>query len=171
MNQQDKELLQERSRYLAMEPATIDSGREMMDVVTFSLAGESYAIDSLFVKEIYQLRACTPLPGTPAFVLGIINVRGQILSVVNLKTFFQLPETGLGELNKVIRVSNENMEFGILADEVMGTLLIAKDTIQAAIPTISGPGAEYLLGVTPGSILVLNIQKILEDKSLIIDVN
>ncbi|MFZ4571337.1 MAG: chemotaxis protein CheW [Bacteroidales bacterium] len=169
MNKEHRELLQERSRNLAREPEASDAGREMMDVVAFSLAGESYAIDSSFVREIYPLKAYTPLPGTPDFVLGIMNIRGQILSVVNLKTFFQLPETGLGELNKVLRLSNENMEFGILADEVIGTQQIAKDTIQPAIPTIIGRGAEYLLGVSRESILVLNVLKILEDKSLVID--
>ncbi len=169
MKQEHKTLLLERARLLAREPETPVTGKGFIDVVTFSLAGETYAIESLFVREIYPLRAYTPLPGTPDFVLGIINVRGQILSVINLKTFFHLPVGGLGELNKVIIVNDKNLEFGILADEVLGTMQIAKENVQPAIPTMSGVGAEYLLGVTPGSILVLNIKRILEDKAIIVD--
>ncbi len=170
MKKEHKILLQDRAKKLSMEPGVSDSGREFMDVITFSLSTETYAIESVFVREVYPLKTYTLLPGTPDFILGIINVRGQILSVTNLKKFFHLPEAGIGELNKVIIVSNGLMEFGILADVVHGTRRIAKNIIQQAPPTISGVGADYLLGVTSGSIIVLNIQAILEDKSIIVDI-
>jgi len=92
----------------------------IIEVIAFTLVTEIYGIESNFVKEVYTLTDFTPLPGVPSYIFGIINVRGQILPVIDLKKFFNLPEKGLGELNKVIILSNGLMEFGILADVVLG---------------------------------------------------
>lgn len=103
--------------------------KEFLEIIEFRLASETYGIESAFVREVYPLKDFTPLPGAPPFVLGIINVRGQILSVVDLKKFFNLPQKGLGELNKVIIIRNEQLEFGILADVMLGTRPISLETI------------------------------------------
>jgi purine-binding chemotaxis protein CheW len=170
MKKEHEILLQDRARKLSLEPPVSVSGKEVMDVITFSLASETYAIESVFVREVYPLKAYTSLPGTPDFVLGIVNVRGQILSVINLKKFFHLPEAGIGELNKVIIVRNGRMEFGILADVVHGTRQIAKSLIQQPLPTITGIGADFLLGVTRDSLILLNIEHMLQDQSIIVDI-
>jgi purine-binding chemotaxis protein CheW len=89
--------------------------------------------------------------------------------VIDLKKFFSLPEKGLGELNKVIIVHNERMEFGILADIIHGTRSVAPDSIQTSLPNISGIGAEYLKGVTNEHLIILDAQKILEDENIIVN--
>jgi len=109
------------------------------------------------------------MPGVPPFIFGIINVRGQILPVVDLKKFFNLPEKGLGELNKVIILCNDQMEFGILADVVHGTQTIEVEDIQVVPFTVSGIGEEYLKGVTKESLIVLNAERILSDNSIIVN--
>jgi purine-binding chemotaxis protein CheW len=121
------------------------------------------------VREAYPLKDFTPLPGTPPFVLGIINLRGQILSVVDLKKFFDLPEEGLGQLNKLIILHNEQMEFAILADDILGARPMALGEILAAPPTVSGIGAEYLRGVTAGHVIILDAEKILSDGKIIVN--
>lgn len=127
----------------------------------FRLATEKYGLESAFVREVYPLKELTPLPGVPPFVLGIVNVRGQILSVIDLKKFFNLPEKGLGQLNKLIILRKKQMEFGILADEILGARSVALDAIQAPPPTVSGVGAEYLRGVTSERVILLDAEKIL----------
>ena len=87
----------------------------VIEIITFTLATETYGVESAFVREVYPLKEFTPLPGLPPFIFGIICVRGQILPVVDLKKFFNLPEKGLGEMNKVIILGNGQMEFGIMA--------------------------------------------------------
>ena len=101
-------------------------------------------------------------------MLGIVNVRGQILSVVNLKKFFGLPEKGLGQLNKLIILRNERMEFAILADEILGARTLAVDAIQASPSTLSGIGATYLRGVTVERVIILDAEKILGDEKIIV---
>ena len=161
-------ILKARARVLAREAEEAGVAREVLDIIEFSLAAETYGIESAFVREVYPLKDFTSLPGTPHFVLGIVNVRGQILSVIDLKKFFNLPEKGLGQLNKVIIIRNDRMEFGILADAVLDARPIPLETIQSAPPTVTGIGAEYLKGVTGGGMIILDAEKILGDEKIIV---
>ncbi|MFA6448119.1 MAG: chemotaxis protein CheW [bacterium] len=161
-------ILRSRARDLAREPEKAAEGRGFIEIIEFRLAFENYGIESAFVLEVYPLTDYTPLPGTPPFVLGIINVRGRILSVVDLKKFFNLPDKGIGELNKVIIIRNAGMEFGILADAILGARSIPLDGIQAAPQTVTGIGAEYLKGVCEERLIVLDAEKILNDEKIIV---
>lgn len=161
-------ILKARARVLARETEEAGAAREFLDIIEFSLAAETYGIESAFVREVYPLKDFTPLPGTPPFVLGIVNVSGQILSVIDLKKFFNLPEKGLGQLNKVIIIRNDRMEFGILADAILDARPIPLETIQAAPSTVTGIGAEYLKGVTGERIIILDAEKILGDEKIIV---
>jgi len=69
---------------------------------------------------------------------------GQILSVIDIKKFFGLPEKGLTDLNKVIVVRTQQMELGILADAVLGVRAIGLSDLQNSLPTLTGIRAEYL---------------------------
>jgi purine-binding chemotaxis protein CheW len=164
-----RSILKERARALAHDQDSASEAGEMLDVILFQLAAETYAIESVFVREVYPLRDFTTLPGLPAFVLGIVNVRGQIVSVVNLKTFFGLPDRGLGELNKLIIIRNDGMEFGILADLMLGTVSIPVESIQPPLPGISDIGAAYLRGVTAERVVILDGDRILRDESIVIN--
>ena len=161
-------ILKARARVLAREAEEAGAAREFLDIIEFSLAAETYGIESAFVREVYPLKDFTSLPGTPHFVLGIVNVRGQILSVIDLKKFFNLPGKGLGQLNKVIIIRNDRMEFGILADAVLDARPVPLETIQSAPPTVTGIGAEYLKGVTGGRMIILDAEKILGDEKIIV---
>jgi purine-binding chemotaxis protein CheW len=160
--------LKSRAQALARETEEDGAALEFLDIIEFSLAAETYGIESAFVREVYPLKEFTPLPGTPPFVLGIVNVRGQILSVVDLKRFFGLPEKGLGQLNKAIIIRDDRMEFGILADAVLDARRIPLEAIQTAPPTVTGIGAGYLKGVTGGRVIILDAEKILGDEKVIV---
>jgi purine-binding chemotaxis protein CheW len=162
-------ILKARAQVLARETEEAGAPREFLDIIEFNLAAETYGVESAFVREVYPLKNFTPLPGTPLFVLGIINVRGQILSVIDLKKFFNLPEKGLGQLNKVIIIRNDRMEFGILADTILDARPVPLEAIQAAPLTVTGIGAGYLKGVTGESVIVLDAEKILNDEKIIVN--
>lgn len=167
-NENDRVILKTRAKILAKEPQKVVPAQELLEIIAFSLCGEVYGIEAAFVREVYPLKDFTHLPGVPAFVLGIINVRGQILSVIDLKKFFGLPEKGLGQLNKVIILRDDFMEFGILADEIIGTNAILQASIQKSLPTLNGIGAAYLKGVTPQHFIILDARQILGDKTIIV---
>jgi len=168
MDEKEK-ILRERAVLLARMPIVeIDNGAEM-DGLGFLLTEEHYIIDSKFVQEVIPLRELTPLPGVPPFILGIINIRGRILSVINLKTFLSLPEKGLTNLNRVIRVKYQDVEVGLLVDEVTGNITVLVDQLRPTMPTLTPTEKEYLIGVTKDRSIVLNIEKFLSDDKIIIN--
>jgi purine-binding chemotaxis protein CheW len=169
MKKEIRTRLKNRAIAMAQEPEQKMAASAIIGVITFTLASETYGIESAFVREVYPLKDFTPLPGVPPYIFGIINVRGQILPIVDLKKFFNLPEKGLGEMNKVIILRNDQMEFGILADEVHGTQAIELEDIQVVPSTVSGIGEEYLKGVTKESLILLNGEKLLTDKSIVVN--
>ncbi len=160
--------LRERARALARGAAGSEGDQEYVEVVEFMLAHERYALELTHIREVYPLKDLTPLPGTPDFVLGIINIRGQILSIIDIKRFFDLPEKGLTNLNQVIILQSEEMEFGILADEILGTKSIPASTIQDSLPTLTGIRAEYLKGVTGDRVVILDGKKIVSDEKMVV---
>jgi len=168
-SQEKRKILRERARLLAREPEDQRPSAGCLDAVEFLLAYEHYGIESSYVREVYPLRELTALPGTPPFVLGVTNVRGQILSVMDIKRFFDLPDKGLTDLNKIIIVRTEAMELGILADAILGMRVVATEELQSSLPTLTGIRAEYLRGVTKERLVVLDMERMLSDKGIIVD--
>src|ERR1700712_5225839 len=91
----DERILRERARLLARVPESEPVAGAVLELLEFSLAQERYAVENRFVREVCPLKELTPLPCTPPFLLGVVNVRGRILPVLDLKKFFDLPEKGL----------------------------------------------------------------------------
>ncbi len=166
--EEEKKILKARAKELAREALDDKAPEASMEIVEFVLAYETYGIESSHVREIYPLKELTPVPCTPSFVLGIINVRGQILSVIDIKKFFDLPEKGLTDLNKVIIIHNESMEFGILADVILGVSRASINDIQPGLPTLTGIREEYLIGITKERVIILDAEKLLVDKKILV---
>ena len=111
-------ILEERARALA-KSADTQTG-ESMPLVVFSLANETYGIATEHVREVQPLRGVTPVPCTPEFVVGVINIRGSIYSVIDIRSFFGVPKKEMTDSTKVILVNAAGLEVGILADDVSG---------------------------------------------------
>jgi purine-binding chemotaxis protein CheW len=166
--EEKKDILKARAKALAREPGMEGAAQEHLEVVEFLLAYEKYGIESSYVREVYPLKEITPLPCTPSFVLGIVNVRGQIVSVIDIKRFFDLPEAGLTDLNKVIIVREGQMELGILADVILGVRSLSIDEVQPSLPTLTGVREEYLRGVTKERVVILDAKKLLSDRKIVV---
>ena len=172
-----QKILRQRAKALAQEPLKKESAEEHLEILEFLLAYEKYAVESKYIREVYPLKEFTPLPCTPPFVLGIINVRGQIFSVIELKKFFDLPEKGISNLNKVIIISTDEpvvngiagMEFGVLADAILGVRLIPVHEIQPTLPTLTGIREGYLRGITKDRVVILDGKKLLSDQKIIVN--
>ena len=162
-------ILRARARFLAQERKGEKELPQSLEVVEFLLASEHYGIELTYIREIHALTEFTPLPGTPAFVLGLTNVRGQILSVIDIKKLFDLPEKGLTDLNKIIVVRTHQMELGILADAVLGVRAIARNEFRTSLPTLTGIRAEYLKGITKDPLVVLDVATILSDERIVVN--
>ena len=164
-------ILKERAKIFSRELEAKGEKDEYVEVLEFLLAHEMYGVELKYVREVYPLKELTPIPEIPAFVLGIVNVRGEILSVIDIKKFFDLPEKGLTDLNRVIILHSADMEFGILADSIIGVRNILLSEIQTSLPTLTGIREEYLKGVTKEREIILDAGKLLSDKSIIVNEN
>lgn len=166
---EERRILRTRAQELAREPAVATSASEILEVVEFDLASERYAFPLAHVREVCLLRELTPVPCTPPFILGIINVRGEIRTVIDLKKFFDLPAAGLSELNKILLVESAGLRLGILADAIRGVRRLPLATLQPALPTLTEIRADYLLGVTSDRLVVLDPVKLLSDQRILVD--
>ena len=164
-----KRILIARAKTLAQHSAVSHAAGETLDVLEFKLAYENYGIELPFIQEVLPLKSLTPIPGTPPFVVGIINVRGQVFSVLDLKKIFELPEKGLSDSNKVIIIRYNGAEFGILTDTVVGIRTIQNVEIQTSLPTLTGVRQEYLKGITREQLILLDASKLLTDKTLTVN--
>jgi len=164
-------ILKERAKIYSHELEAKEEEVQYVEVLEFLLAHEMYGVELKYVREVYPLKELTPIPEIPAFVLGIVNVRGEILSVIDIKKFFDLPEKGLTDLNRVIILHSADMEFGILADSIIGVRNILLSEIQTSLPTLTGIREEYLKGVTKEREIILDAGKLLSDKSIIVNEN
>jgi len=169
MTQTAQEILKARARLLARAPDAPQTAGESLEVIEFRLAQERYAIEQGQLREVFPLKDLTPLPGLPLFLPGIINVRGRILPVLDIKNFFDLPQTGITDLHVAIIVCAADVELGILADAIIGVRRIAVNDLQPSLPTLTGIRAQYLRGVTADRVVVLDVLKILADPKVVIN--
>jgi purine-binding chemotaxis protein CheW len=140
----------------------------LLEVLEFSVAGERYAVENRFVVEVCPLKDLTPLPCTPPFVRGIVNLRGRILPVLDLKKFFDLPEDGVIDLHSIIFVRGGDLEFGLLADVIIGARTLSASSLQSSLATLTGIGESYLKGVTPERLIVLELAAMLTDPRIVV---
>ncbi len=165
---QDARVLVERAAALARPPAAVAEDQELLSCVTFALGAERYAIDAAYVREVAYVKEFTPLPTVPPFIVGIFNLRGQIVSVLDPKRLLNLPPTGISDFYTVLVLRSPQMEFGLLADRVLGAADIRPRDLQPGLPALGPAHTQYLKGISPDRLILLDAAKLLEDSGLII---
>lgn len=163
-----KEILKERAKKLAQGQAVEDKGASI-EVVVFNLGNERYGLESIYIKEVYPLKDLTPLPNVPSFVLGMITVRRKLLSVIDLKIFFDISTENKIQNSKIIILEGHDMEFAISTDGIKGILFIPVQSLQTSLPTLTGIRQEFLKGITVDGLIVLDGEKLLTSQRLIVN--
>lgn len=114
--------------------------------VVFRLAGEWYGVEITKVKEVVKVNSITYLPSSPEHISGIINLRGNILSVTDLKKIFGLPPEELTEKSRLVVIESGILETGLLVDEVAEAMEAPASKIDPALLTIPLEKVEYIEG-------------------------
>lgn len=161
-------ILRERAQRLAA-PLEQAAAVDCLEVLEFGLADERYAIEARHVHDVQPLRDLAPLPCTPAFLRGLVNIRGRLVPVIDLKRFFDLPERGIADLHRVLLLRTPELELGLLADTVEGVYPIELQRVQPSLPTLTGIRDEFLRGVTADRLVILDAEAILADPRIIVD--
>lgn len=163
-----KAVLKARARVLAKPHKRPEIKTDLLEVVEFSLSGESYAARTTDIREVHYLRNVTRIPSTPDFVVGVISLRGQIIVVIDILRFFELPGSEFSVFNKVVIVEKGDIVLGIIADEVTGVRQIEQSTIQPSLSSLAGKRARFLRGITTDGVTILDVEKMLKDKDLLV---
>jgi purine-binding chemotaxis protein CheW len=140
--------------------------RELIQLVTFILNGEVYGINVMQVQEVLRVSEIAPVPGAPAYVLGIINLRGNVVTVINSRRRFGLPSIQLDDASRIIVIESAKQVVGMLVDAVAEVVELYETDIDVAPNVGNEETSNYIQGVATrdGKLLImLDLNKLLAD--------
>ncbi len=142
----------------------------LIQLVTFFLGEEEYAVDILTVNEIIRLMQITPVPNAPVFLEGVVNLRGKVIPVVALRKRFDLEDRECDNNTRIIVMEVQQKIIGFMVDSVSEVLRIDERIIEDTPPIVSGGiNGEYIKGVArlEGRLLIiLDLDKLLESSPI-----
>lgn len=138
-------------------------------MITFSLAGKDYAIDIMKVKEIAKAGRFTYVPNVMPFVIGVYNLRGDIIPIIDFRLFFNIPvaERNNNDLENLLIITVGEQTFGAVVDEIHSVVGIQKDSIQPPHPLFGDISIRYIYGVVESGkqlYILLDIDRIFTGK-------
>lgn len=158
-----------------MEKYNVEEESNSIELLEFVLnsdsSSERYAIEILYLNEVHSVKCVTMLPCTPSFIIGIVNFRGKIISVVDIRNFlgFTSKKINADTVKKVIVTKINEIEVGIAADGILGCNKILLSETQKNILTISNTKADYFRGITKDRSIILDIKNIMMDEKIIVN--
>ena len=160
----EQQRLKQRARQYATPLGHADeSADEANTLLTFDLGAERYGIDVMLVRGVREGIKVTAVPGVPAFYRGVINARGQIVTVMDLRLFLDVQTTDeYTPPNEVIIVQAGELRLGLLAHRVEGVEAVPASSIKSL------EHLPYSQGVTPDHLIVLNLVRLFEDPRLMV---
>ncbi|KTF16196.1 MAG: chemotaxis protein CheW [Pseudoalteromonas sp.] len=144
-----------------------DSNDEVLQWVTFKLESETYGVNVMQVQEILRYTEIAPVPGAPSYVLGIINLRGNVVTVIDTRARFGLMSAEATDNSRVLIIEAEEQVIGILADSVAEVVYLRSSEIDSAPNIGTEESAKFIQGVSnrDGELLILvDLNKLLNDE-------
>jgi purine-binding chemotaxis protein CheW len=130
----------------AAEPVSEEPRVQELEMLSFRLGQEEYAVMVDDVKEVLKMRDLTPVPNAPDYILGVTALRGPILPVIDLSRRLGLPPGARGEKSRILVLSLDDEDAGMVVDRVTGVVRIHPDAVRPVPETIER-GAEFLKGI------------------------
>jgi purine-binding chemotaxis protein CheW len=145
---------------------SVGANDEVVQRVTFKLDNETYGINVMQVQEILRYTEIAPVPGAPEYVLGIINLRGNVVTVIDTRARFGMESTELTDNSRIVIIEAETQVIGILVDSVAEVVYLKTSEIDLAPNVGNDESAKYIQGVSnrEGELLILvDLDKLLSD--------
>lgn len=166
--EQFEAILKARAENLASNEVEGLAAKQHRRLVVIKLGNETFGIDIANTREIQPLNKVAVIPCTPDWVVGAVNIRGTVTTVIDVRRFFAMPSAQLLEGSKVVVINCADMEFGILADDVCDVLDVPAEAIEPPLATMSGAREEYISGVAPNTLVILDVEALARDGRLTI---
>ena len=139
----------------------------VMQWVTFRLGDEKYGINVMQVQEVLRITEIAPVPGAPSYVLGIINLRGNVVTVIDTRNRFGLMSKETDDSSRIVIIETEDHIIGILVDSVAEVVELRASEIETAPNVGNDESSKYIQGVTSieNELLILvDLNKFLSDE-------
>ncbi|MGC8937515.1 MAG: chemotaxis protein CheW [Thermodesulfovibrio sp.] len=120
---------------------------KILQLVTFTLGGEEYAVDILKVQEINRMKEITRVPNAPYYVEGVINLRGKVIPVVSLRKKFGLPEEEETAKQRIMIMDIQGITIGLIVDSVSEVLRISTDIVEPPPAMTYSVSSEFIWGI------------------------
>ncbi|KAF1078090.1 chemotaxis protein CheW [Methanogenium sp. MK-MG] len=123
---------------------------KLTDVVEFRIAGGYYAIDVQIAREIVDMMTITPIPGSPDYITGVTNLRGEVTNILNLSRLIGLPEAVASETQRIIVLmpeASQGSNVGITVDDVCSVMQVDEKDVEALGESLSSDLTEYVKGI------------------------
>jgi len=120
---------------------------QVLQWVTFKLDGETYGINVMQVQEVLRYSEIAPVPGAPAYVLGIINLRGNVVTVIDTRHRFGLPPSEVTDNTRIVIIEADDHVIGILVDSVAEVVYLKQSEIESAPNVGNDESAKFIQGV------------------------
>jgi purine-binding chemotaxis protein CheW len=140
---------------------------EVLQWVTFRLENETYGINVMQVQEVLRYTDIAPVPGAPGYVLGIINLRGNVVTVIDTRSRFGLPFSDATDSTRIVIIEAEKQVIGILVDSVAEVVYLRTSEIDNAPNIGTDESAKFIQGVSnrDGELLILvDLNKLLDEE-------
>ena len=134
--------------------------------VTFKLQEETYGINVMQVQEVLRYTDIAPVPGAPDYVMGIINLRGHVVTVIDTRARFGLPPSEVTDNSRIVIIESERQVIGIMVDSVAEVVYLKQSEIDTAPNVGTDESAKFIQGVSnrDGELLILvDLNKLLSD--------
>ena len=151
-------------------PTQTQEGKEIIQLIVFLAGNEEFGVPIDAVREIIKIGMVTAIPDSPDFIKGIVNVRGEIVTAIDVKLRFRLPDVRDAEAKHIVVTKQEDGLFGLIVDEVVEVLRIQKDDIKPPPSLVTRIHKKYINGVISHDsrlIILLDLTKILSENELI----
>ena len=139
---------------------------EHRQCVTFRLDEEVYGINVMLVQEVLRITDIAPVPGAPSYVVGIINLRGNVVTVIDTRMRFGLPPKEMGDATRIVIIETEHQTVGIIVDSVSEVVDIYSNEIESAPNVGNDETARYIEGVVSRGeelLILVDLNKLLTD--------
>lgn len=149
-----------------MKSATQRSQAAANQWVTFSLGDETYGIDVMQVQEVLRVSEIAPVPGALHYVLGIINLRGNVVTVVDARSLLGLDPREADDASRIVIIESTQRVVGMMVDSVAEVVEIRADEIESAPNLGSDDASRYVLGVKnreEGLLILVDLDKMLQE--------
>ncbi len=155
------------SNLLAQSGKGKETTDQVLQWVTFKLQEETYGINVMQVQEVLRYTDIAPVPGAPMYVLGIINLRGNVVTVIDTRARFGLPPSDVTENSRIVIIEADKQVIGILVDSVAEVVYLRASEIDTAPNVGTDESAKFIQGVSnrDGELLILvDLNKLLTDE-------